>query len=118
MNKPIRYQRSRKEGSRLPAGVLCVTRTGTKGNPYGRWGNPFDSAEEFEKVLKLIIANKFNPDHSSIPEDKIIQMRNIAGNLREIQGRDLACWCPFEKQCHADVLIDLANRPHRLLDVP
>ena len=24
-------------------------------------------------------------------------------------GRDLACWCPLDKPCHADVLLRLAN---------
>jgi hypothetical protein len=28
-----------------------------------------------------------------------------------LAGRDLVCWCPLDQACHADVLIDLANRP-------
>ncbi|MGV6803246.1 MAG: DUF4326 domain-containing protein [Ruegeria sp.] len=24
-------------------------------------------------------------------------------------GKDLACWCPLDGPCHADVLLDLAN---------
>lgn len=27
----------------------------------------------------------------------------------ELVGRDLACWCPLDQPCHADVLIELAN---------
>lgn len=27
----------------------------------------------------------------------------------ELAGRDLACWCPLDKPCHADVLLELAN---------
>lgn len=26
-------------------------------------------------------------------------------------GRDLACWCPLDLPCHADVLLEIANRP-------
>lgn len=26
-----------------------------------------------------------------------------------LRGRDLACWCPLECACHADVLLELAN---------
>lgn len=39
--------------------------------------------------------------------------RDYASDLR---GRDLACWCPLEDAagnrvpCHADVLLELANR--------
>jgi hypothetical protein len=27
-----------------------------------------------------------------------------------LRGRDLACWCPLDQPCHADVLLELANR--------
>ena len=30
-------------------------------------------------------------------------------DLNELKGRDLACWCPLDQPCHADVLIELAN---------
>lgn len=30
--------------------------------------------------------------------------------VRDLAGRDLACWCPLDQPCHADVLLDLANR--------
>jgi hypothetical protein len=26
-----------------------------------------------------------------------------------LRGHDLACWCPLDVPCHADVLIELAN---------
>ena len=28
----------------------------------------------------------------------------------ELAGRDLCCWCPLDQPCHADVLLELANR--------
>lgn len=30
--------------------------------------------------------------------------------LGPLRGHDLACWCPLGQPCHADVLLDLANR--------
>jgi hypothetical protein len=30
--------------------------------------------------------------------------------FRDELGRDLACWCPLDEPCHADVLLELANR--------
>lgn len=27
----------------------------------------------------------------------------------ELAGLDLACWCPLDQPCHADVLLELAN---------
>ena len=29
---------------------------------------------------------------------------------RELRGKDLACWCPLNHPCHADVLLELANQ--------
>ena len=28
----------------------------------------------------------------------------------ELAGRDLACWCPLDHPCHADVLLEIANQ--------
>ena len=28
---------------------------------------------------------------------------------RQLRGKDLACYCPLEGPCHADVLIEVAN---------
>jgi hypothetical protein len=28
---------------------------------------------------------------------------------RELRGRDLACYCPLDESCHADVLLAIAN---------
>lgn len=30
-------------------------------------------------------------------------------DIGELAGRDLACWCPLDQPCHADVLLELAN---------
>ena len=27
----------------------------------------------------------------------------------ELKGKDLACWCPLDQHCHADVLLRIAN---------
>jgi hypothetical protein len=31
-------------------------------------------------------------------------------DLTPLAGRDLACWCPLDQPCHADVLLEVANR--------
>jgi hypothetical protein len=30
--------------------------------------------------------------------------------IEELRGKNLACWCPHGFPCHADVLLDLANK--------
>ncbi|MGO8055976.1 DUF4326 domain-containing protein, partial [Rhizobium leguminosarum] len=27
----------------------------------------------------------------------------------ELRGKNLACWCPLDQPCHADVLLEIAN---------
>jgi hypothetical protein len=39
----------------------------------------------------------------------LIPTITIADVVRELAGRDLACWCPLELPCHADVLLKVAN---------
>jgi hypothetical protein len=34
--------------------------------------------------------------------------------LPELRGKNLACWCPLDQPCHADVLLELANSPATL----
>jgi hypothetical protein len=29
---------------------------------------------------------------------------------RELRGRDLACYCSLDQECHADVLLEIANK--------
>ena len=31
----------------------------------------------------------------------------------ELAGRDLACWCPLDQPCHADVLLEIANEERK-----
>jgi hypothetical protein len=31
--------------------------------------------------------------------------------LQDLRGKNLACWCPPDEPCHADVLLELANAP-------
>jgi hypothetical protein len=37
-----------------------------------------------------------------------VGLRGRAGKV-ELAGRDLACWCPLDQPCHADVLLMVAN---------
>jgi hypothetical protein len=39
-----------------------------------------------------------------------LRRQNILTGLYELRGKDLACWCPLDQPCHADVLLELANQ--------
>jgi hypothetical protein len=59
-----------------------------------RWSNgvmtPADAVELYRRALVAVL--KRYPDA-----------------LAELRGHDLACWCPLDRPCHADVLLELAN---------
>lgn len=101
---PLRVQRSRRKGYKLPDGTIVVTR-GTK------WGNPFKTADAFEEWLS---SGKI-PDRSLLIEDLtdgMLRMRRHAmlESIGELKGRQLACFCTLDTKCHADVLAKMANR--------
>jgi len=36
--------------------------------------------------------------------------REVSDWIAPLRGHDLVCWCPLDQPCHADVLLELANR--------
>ena len=104
---PKRIQRKRTKGWKMPEGAVCVTRP-------GRWGNPF------------IVSPKATPGARSgcfyicVPtvDDAVACFREMmsqspertADAISELRGKDLACFCSLGEPCHADVLLEIANR--------
>lgn len=109
---PKRFQRSRKKGARLPDGVVCVTRP-------GKWGNPYSTAAEFESSLGLLLYLMdvfpgfdlaLETMIKSKPNDQVSRMLVIAKDIAELRGKDLACFCGLDRECHGDALLKFANR--------
>lgn len=92
---PARIQLRRTKGWRKPPGAVVVARPTRWGNPYsiGRYGRT--------EALRL-----YREWITSMPE-------LVAAVRQELAGRDLACWCPLDQPCHADLLLDLANSQER-----
>lgn len=117
MKAPIRVQRKRTKGWRMPENTVYVGRPSAFGNPFviGQtykteengpaigWGEALkymtgplikietrtQAVEMYEAYLK----------RCPIPDDMI----------NELKGKNLACFCPLDKPCHADVLLKIAN---------
>lgn len=62
-----------------------------------RWGNPFDTAAEYREWLHRITSGY----------DRRREWVMI--NAPALAGCHLACWCGPAHECHADVLLELAN---------
>jgi hypothetical protein len=120
--QPVRIQRRRSKGWRMPEGAVYV------GRP-SKWGNPFQIASaiqagfaEDEATARVVAVTFFrewlrNPRHFFESPSTSHEVRSrFLNSLHELRGRDLACWCPlYDKDgnkvpCHADVLLELANR--------
>lgn len=78
----------------MPENAVYVGRPTKWGNPYqvGRFGA--DTARDaVDQFRNFVIGN-----YSAFKDD-----------IEELRGKDLACWCPLNQPCHADVLLELAN---------
>ena len=36
--------------------------------------------------------------------------KDVMDRMDELRGKNLACWCPLDQPCHADVLLEIANK--------
>ena len=113
---PVRIQRKRTKGWRMPEGAVYV------GRP-SKWGNPYVVHEHDDRTCGEDLENCHVIDHASTPAEAVrafeYAMRwPLSGeptvphpdDIRaELAGRDLACWCPLDQPCHADVLLEVAN---------
>lgn len=111
---PTRIQLRRSKGWRMPPDTVKVDRS-------TRWGNPFDwrtAQDEWggtDDEAKASVVSIFR-DWLTMEEAErfAAQLRprriEILANLRDLRGKNLACWCAPGSPCHADVLLELANR--------
>jgi hypothetical protein len=99
MSDPIRVQRKRTKGYKMPPNTKSVCRP-------GKWGNP-------HKVLALgheqAAVNLFEQD---LLDRKIIDKYGtpMIDRIGELRGWNLACFCPENSPCHANILLKFANK--------
>lgn len=108
MTTPKRIQRKRTKGFKLaaastnPNGVIYVGRPSKWGNPVK---SPWPKPNAAQRVLIVAAFEKFFRQWLE-QEPHARQMM-----IDELRGKDLACWCPVNRSCHADVLLQIANEP-------
>jgi hypothetical protein len=92
---PKRVQQHRIKGWRKNEGAISVAR------PH-KWGNPFPTKDKNGVPIRT-------------NEEAVRLYRQwlpgtpLCGQVSELAGHDLMCFCPLNQPCHADVLLDLAN---------
>lgn len=117
--RPKRVQLSRRKGWKMPANTVKVDRTTKYGNPfvigelaprcYERFhcGEVKDASQAVALFRRALVYEMARDVPTS---DRVIDL------VADLHGKNLACWCKLVDQhgsaipCHADVLLDLANR--------
>ena len=94
----------------MPPNTVSVARPSRFGNPFrvGRLVDAFGNDEDVRAITRVsaatavalfrdwLVANSFG--------------RSVAAAAREeLRGKNLACFCPLDQPCHADVLLEVAN---------
>lgn len=119
-----RIQLRRTKGWRKPEGAIVVARPSRWGNPWrigadgyvhgpGTYFSHDPAASNALAValyadwLKLSHLAPALIDHPS--GEMVLRRARILNDLYELRGHNLACWCPLDQPCHADVLLELAN---------
>ena len=122
MKKPVRIQLSCRKGFRMqdmsPDGrpVVKVARP-------GKWGNPFTVKSELKAGYKpedcasmAVFAFQEWLKGSQSYSGFESQREYINSNITDLAGKHLACFCPLDKPCHADVLLRMAYKPMTLIE--
>lgn len=106
---PKRIQLRRTKGWRKPADAVVVARP-------TKWGNPFAIGKTVYPVKGYTLCEHHIKDRDDAVLAFARMLRESDRNypsqeeIREaLAGKDLACWCPLDQPCHADVLLRLAN---------
>lgn len=104
--RPVRIQRKRTKGWRMPPNTVYVGRPTIYGNPFA---GGLDAAASF-RMWWDSRGNTVSPLFGMFPD----RMDMLMGAMFQtephpLRGKNLACWCPLGLPCHADVLLEIAN---------
>lgn len=134
--KPLRIQRKRTKGWRMPEGTIYVGRGSVFGNPticqrpyscphhplFERWAWQDDDGkvdplrccvDRYRHYVETGLRNE--PTRTGCLSFAVEALAGYPNRtklieaLPKLRGKNLACWCPLDQPCHADVLLELAN---------
>jgi len=108
--RPIRVQRKRSKGWRMPENTVSVGRE----TPFG---NPFVVNPRVTPGSKSGVAYYAVPTVEDAVECFALMLKEKTPGMielnerikRELAGKNLACWCKQGAPCHADILLEIAN---------
>jgi hypothetical protein len=75
----------------------------------GKWGNPYIVGVSISQYSGKICDQQEAVDEFQDDIENGLLERVKHADLKELRGKNLACWCRLDQPCHADVLLSLAN---------
>lgn len=123
MTTPVRLQLSRRKNfnlqtlskatNGLPA--INVARPGRWGNPWSirppGWCGSWAVLGPGAPIGGVRCGNQEGAQLLAVKAFRTFAEAEAAQKHEPLRGKNLACWCKLGTPCHADVLIELANRP-------
>ena len=125
---PQRIQRQRTKDWRMPENTVYVGRPSEFGNPFaiGTWFGYVDGmlqTADYQKdetwrqctsfqhavdlYSQMMLPYRHRPPHNSL--DEFFLSNCNYEHILSLKGKNLACWCPLNRPCHADILLEIAN---------
>ena len=98
----------RTKGWEMPESAVYV------GRPT-KWGNPFTVEKAIEAgyedghQMAVYAFEEWLRGNPLYPGYERLRDHILTNVMDELEGKDLASWCPLDRPCHADVLLRLAN---------
>jgi len=108
-----RVQLLRMKGWRMPPNTRKVDRSTVFGNPFEAGSK--DSCEAVRLHRAWLSGGMTDGEIETryprlVATHLIARRRRVLASVPELRGMNLACWCPRLRACHADLLLELANR--------
>jgi len=135
--KPKRIQRKRTKGWRMPPNTVYVGRPTKWGNPFRLMNDNlihcnasdrrkilppwviYDNEnlwlqdtglKEVVRLYKLWLSDALthpqSPEYNMLVPPRKFYNQNVR---QELRSKNLACFCPLDKPCHADILLEISN---------
>lgn len=98
-DKPYRVQLRRTKGWRMPPNTVSVGQ--------GPWFTVFRAMEVCAGFNSAIAVCDFR---EMLKEAEVDRPFSAERDIAPLRGKNLACWCPIGAPCHADVLLQMANK--------
>ena len=113
-----RVHLQRTKGWRMPPNTRKVDRSTIFGNPFdvAKYGPEEALRLHREWLTGAISDEEIEHRYPGVVATHLIEQRHrVLISLPELRGMNLACWCPPERSCHADLLLELVNGPSLVL---